>query len=215
MRSGKTVAVNELHPLGRLIQAAQDREGWSTRDMEKQAERNGYSMKHSNFSRLKIEPVVAIKASQIQVLASVLGVSEQAVAFAAVESMGVNLDTQAATLEDSLRYTTDLSTRDQRLVLSLVTAMRGEKSGTSGQQGKPRTDTGSTARRLAPAGDSRPGQKTEPEYNITELHGHEARSIPVPPREQLAAHPKVKTTREKLDESTGEGDDQSNHRNDA
>lgn len=196
--------MNELHPLGRLIQAAQDREGWSTRDMEKQAERNGFSMKHSNFSRLKIEPVVAIKASQIQVLASVLGVSEQAVAFAAVESMGVNLDAQAATLEDSLRYTTDLSTRDQRLILSLVTAMRDEKSGTNGRQGNLRTDVSSTARRLAPAGDSRSGQKSDLDDGVIELHGDEARSIPVPPREQLAAHPKVKTTREQLDEETSE-----------
>ncbi|MGP9031522.1 helix-turn-helix domain-containing protein [Glutamicibacter mysorens] len=45
--------------------------------------------------------------------------------------------------------------------------------------------------------------------SITELHGDEARNIPVPPREQLAAHPKVKTKREQLDEETnGESDDQ-------
>lgn len=204
MRSGKTVAVNELHPLGRLIQAAQDREGWSTRDLEKQAERNGHSMKHSNFSRLKIEPVVAIKASQIQVLASVLGVSEQAVAYAAVESMGVNLDAPAATLEDSLRYSTDLSTRDQRLVLSLVAAMRDEKSGTNGQQGRPQAMGTSALRSVAPEGDTRPGQKSDPDDDVIELHGDDARAIPVPPREKLAAHPKVKTKREQLDEESSD-----------
>lgn len=40
--------------------------------------------------------------------------------------------------------------------------------------------------------------------SITELHGDEATAIPVPPREQLAAHPKVKTRREQLDEETSE-----------
>ncbi|MFK0082754.1 hypothetical protein [Glutamicibacter sp. NPDC090743] len=222
--------MNELHPLGRLIQAAQDREGWSTRDMERVAERNGYSMKHSNFSRLKIEPVVAIKASQIQVLASVLGVSEQAVAYAAVASMGVQMDAQDASLENSLRYSTDLSVRDQRLVLSLVSAMRDAESGTDGQRSQSQASETPALRAVAPEGDPRPGQKMKlpdsPEvaiaklrlkqaieadesagYGITERHGDEARSIPVPPRDKLAAHPKVKTKREQLDEETGQSNE--------
>ena len=40
--------------------------------------------------------------------------------------------------------------------------------------------------------------------SITEFHGDGAKAIPVPPREQLAAHPKVKTRREQLDEETDE-----------
>lgn len=200
--------MNELHPLGKLIQAAQDREGWSTRDLERAAERKGHSMKHSNFSRLKIEPVIAIKASQIQVLASVLGVSEQAVAMAAIESMGVRLDSTSASLEDSLRNTTDLSNRDQRLILSLAAAMRDTGSGNIGQHDSPRpdNDTPPRLRAVAPEGDTRPGQKTEPDHGITELHGDEARNIPIPPREQLAAHPRVKTRREQLDEETVDQD---------
>lgn len=201
--------MNELHPLGKLIQAAQDREGWSTRDLERAAERKGHSMKHSNFSRLKIEPVIAIKASQIQVLASVLGVSEQAVAMAAIESMGVQLDSTSASLEDSLRNTTDLSNRDQRLILSLAAAMRDTGSGSIGQHDSPRpdNDTPPRLRAVAPEGDSRPGQKTEPDHGIIELHGDEARAVPVPPREQLAAHPKVKTKREQLDEESDDAYD--------
>ncbi|WIV42554.1 hypothetical protein [Glutamicibacter nicotianae] len=39
---------------------------------------------------------------------------------------------------------------------------------------------------------------------IVELHGDEARNIPVPPREQLAAHPKMKTKREQLNEEIDE-----------
>jgi len=208
------MAVNELHPLGRLIQAAQDREGWSTRDMEKVAERNGYSMKHSNFSRLKIEPVVAIKASQIQVLASVLGVSEQAVAYAAVASMGVQMDSQDASLEDSLRYSTDLSVRDQRLVLSLVSAMQDAESGNNGQRNQHQTNNTSALRAVAPASDPSSGQKTGSGNEVIELHGGEARDIPVPPREKLAAHPRVKTKREQLDEETGDEESQLHDNND-
>ncbi|MGP9034571.1 hypothetical protein ACT17S_16090 [Glutamicibacter mysorens] len=51
-------------------------------------------------------------------------------------------------------------------------------------------------------------EEADPEnFSVVELHGDEARSIPVPPREQLAAHPKVKTKREQLDEET-DSDDQ-------
>lgn len=42
--------------------------------------------------------------------------------------------------------------------------------------------------------------------SITELHGAEARSIPVPERDQLAAKRGVKTRREQLDEETGARD---------
>lgn len=48
------------------------------------------------------------------------------------------------------------------------------------------------------------GGETSEDAVITELHGAEARNIPVPPREKLAAHPKVKTRREQLDEETGD-----------
>ncbi|WP_190263643.1 hypothetical protein [Glutamicibacter nicotianae] len=51
-------------------------------------------------------------------------------------------------------------------------------------------------------------EEADPEnFSVVELHGDEARNIPVPPREQLAAHPKVKTKREQLDEET-DSDDQ-------
>ena len=189
--------MNELHPLGKLIQAAQDREGWSTRDLERAAERKGHSMKHSNFSRLKIEPVIAIKASQIQVLASVLGVSEQAVAMAAIESMGVQLDSTSASLEDSLRNTTDLSNRDQRLILSLAAAMRDTGSGSIGQHDSPRpdNDTPPRLRAVAPEGNPRPGQKTNASADEENIAA---------PRFDLAAHPYFETEHEKFERLHGD-----------
>ncbi|WP_345473697.1 hypothetical protein QMQ05_05620 [Glutamicibacter ectropisis] len=206
--------MNELHPLGKLIQAAQDREGWSTRDLERAAERKGHSMKHSNFSRLKIEPVIAIKASQIQVLASVLGVTEQAVAMAAIESMGVRLDSTSASLEDSLRNTTDLSNRDQRLILSLAAAMRDTGSGSIGQHDNPRpnNDTAPRLRAVAPTSDTRPGQKTGvpddlelalDEHGVQQLHGDDATSH-ARPEQSLAAHHAFETERQKFERLHGE-----------
>lgn len=197
MRVRKIVAVNELHPLGKLIQATQDRENWSTRDMERAAERHGYSMKHSNFSRLKIEPVVTIKASQIKVLAAVLGVSEQTVAMAAIASMGIDLDSHAATLEDSLRQATDLSIRDRNLVIALVSAMQNENSESNGQQ-EPILSSTSTPPRLravAPASDAGSGQKT----GLTEAED----SVTPPPIEQLAAHFPFESEHEKFERLHG------------
>ena len=52
------------------------------------------------------------------------------------------------------------------------------------------------------------GQKTEPDDSIIEFYGAEAEKCPAPPIESLAAHPKVKTRREQLDELTGERDGQ-------
>ncbi|MGO2069630.1 hypothetical protein [Glutamicibacter arilaitensis] len=42
---------------------------------------------------------------------------------------------------------------------------------------------------------------------IVEFHGAEAEKYPAPPIEQLAAHPKVKTRREQLDERTSDSND--------
>ncbi|WP_313813028.1 hypothetical protein [Glutamicibacter sp.] len=199
--------MNELHPLGELIQAAQDRYGWSTRDMEREADKHGLRMAHSNFSRLKLEPVVAIKATQIQALAKVLRISEQTVARAAISSMGVDLDEKLADPGDALRSAADLSERDKRILLSALTAMRQEESSDDAKSNTPKQAHIAPRLRAVEPDSDHPGkeQKTEPEgFSITEIHGAETAKYPVPPIEQLAAHPKVKTTREWLDETTGE-----------
>lgn len=46
--------------------------------------------------------------------------------------------------------------------------------------------------------------------SITELHGAEAAKYPAPPVEQLAAHPKVKTRREQLDEHSDTAENPTN-----
>ena len=201
--------MNQLHPLGKLIQEAQDKYGWSTRDLERQADNHGYSMKHSNFSRLKLDPVVAIKATQIEVLSKVLRRTPRAVADAAIASMGVDPHDSAINLEDAVRSSNDLSMRDRRILLSVIDAMRDDESGTNDQQDSPADpdNNNPTLRAVASTSNPRTGQKNEvEEYGITEIHGDATKDYPVPPIESLAAHPKTKTTRELLDEETSERD---------
>ncbi|WP_434922909.1 hypothetical protein ACR9WD_05830 [Glutamicibacter sp. PAEs-4] len=199
--------MNEIHPLGELIQEVMDRNEWSLRGLSSRADQLGFKMSHSNFGRLKDEPITSMKGETIKMLAKVLKVPEARVATAILDSMGVANDgsQERVALTDFVRTSSEVSARDQRILLSVIGAMRDDESGSNGQPERDNPDsTGPHLRTVASEGNARPGQKTAPGYGITELHGEEARSIPVPPRERLAAHPKVKTKREQLDEETGE-----------
>ena len=211
--------MNESHPLAQLIQETQDRNGWSTRDLERIADRHGYSMKHSNFSRLKSEPVVAIKASQIRILSKVLGVSEQLIARAAINSMGVDLDATDIGIRDVLRSSNELTSRDRRILLSVIDAMHDDESGTNAEHTQPQTNTPPRLRAVAPTDHPGQGQKTTPADNssagddielqldqlgIKQLHGSEAEEFPVPGEQDLAALKDYETDREKFDRIHGE-----------
>ncbi|MBD4504546.1 hypothetical protein GUG79_25875, partial [Xanthomonas citri pv. citri] len=80
------------HSLGLLIASAQERNGWSLRDLAARADRAGYDLSHASFARLKSTPVTSIKGENITMLALVLKVPVAHVATAALESMGVELD---------------------------------------------------------------------------------------------------------------------------
>jgi len=77
-------------------------------------------------------------------------------------------------------------------------------------------------RSVAPAGDAGPGQKTGPrgyeaedaldQHGITQISGPDAENIPVPPLEQLAAHPNLKSAREKWEEIHGERGEENQER---
>ena len=193
----ETVAVNKLHPLGKLIQESQDKHGWSTRDLEREADGHGYSMKHSNFSRLKLEPVVAIKATQIEILSKVLRQSQRAIATAAIESMGVDLGGSAVRIEDAIRSSQEFSTRDRRILLSVVDVMRDDESGSNEDQDEPETNPPGP-RALRAVGSGREvvaGQKIDPE---------DPEYLKPLEREQMAAHPNVKLHRDKFDEIYGD-----------
>ncbi|MEV8180300.1 helix-turn-helix transcriptional regulator [Specibacter sp. NPDC078692] len=116
--------MNATHPLGELIQSAQDKNGWSTRDLQRRAESLGLDMKHSNFSRLKNQELVSIKGTVIHALADVLQVPVHRVAQAAMASMGVEVPVTQPALEDVVRDSQEFSARDRQIIQGLVDTIR-------------------------------------------------------------------------------------------
>lgn len=115
----------ELHPLGKLIDEVQRRNGWSLRALQKRGEDLGlHRVSHANLGRLKGEPLVSVKGSNIKELSAVLGVPESVVARAALASMGVTLPREAATPEEAVWADVTLSERDKRVVLAALRTMR-------------------------------------------------------------------------------------------
>ena len=120
----RLVAMNDMHSLGRLIASAQERNGWSLRDLAARAERAGYDMSHTSFARLKSTPVTSIKGENITMLALVLKVPVAHVATAALESMGVELDSGLhRSVLDVVQESPDLSTYDQELLTAVLRVM--------------------------------------------------------------------------------------------
>lgn len=120
----RLVAMNDMHSLGRLIASAQERNGWSLRDLAARAERAGYDMSHTSFARLKSTPVTSIKGENITMLAIVLKVPVAHVATAALESMGVELDSALhPSVLDVVQESPDLSTYDQELLTAVLRVM--------------------------------------------------------------------------------------------
>lgn len=187
-------SVNEIHPLGELIQEVMDRNAWSLRGLSSRADRLGFKMSHSNFGRLKDEPITSMKGETIKMLAQVLKVPEARVAAAILDSMGVANDGSQDHLDlaDFVRTSSEVSARDQRILLSVIGAMRDDESGSNGQPAPANNDAPPRLRAVAPEGDARPGQKTKPEQSI-DISIHD-----------LAAHPYFETEHEKFERLHGE-----------
>lgn len=192
--------MNEIHALGALLQEAMDRNGWSLRALSARADARGFKMSHSNFGRLKDEPVTSMKGETIKMLSQVLQVPESRVAAAALASMNIDLPTveDQRPLLDLVLSSNELSARDQRILLSVISAMRDNESGTDGQPDPeaPKASKPPRLRAVAPASDPSAGQKT----GLTEAED----KVTPPPIEQLAAHFPFETEHEKFERLHGE-----------
>lgn len=83
--------VTKKHPLGGLIQAVQQANGWSDRDLELRA--GGLpGMGKSNLSKLKNQPIRSVRGSTIKNLARLLAVPERLVARATLASLEDPID---------------------------------------------------------------------------------------------------------------------------
>lgn len=119
-----TQTQQQMHRLGQLIQDAQDRNGWSLRELEARAAEHGLEMSHTGFARLKNDELTQLRGSTIRLLAVVLGVGEYTIAQAALESMGVSLPTDHS-VESAIEQAPGISQRDRKILLSTLEVMRG------------------------------------------------------------------------------------------
>lgn len=178
--------MNDMHALGRLIQDAQDRNEWSLRDLQERATARGYRMSHTNFGRLKTEPVLSVKGENISMLAQVLRVRVSTVVEAVLESMDLPYSGPSSpSVLDAVLQSNEISEYDQELLVAQLRVMLGrQKAGTHGAHHEHHQHDEHPAageRRVAGA-----GQKTGGRY-------------PVPADFDLAAHPPMTMARDAQD----------------
>lgn len=186
--------------LPELIDLAVSKHKTSVRQMSFTAQKNGYRVTATTLNQIRNGSYKSKPSKEtLAAIAWLAGVDETLVFAAAGQPV------PGPPLADELPPGADLlSPKSRKAVVEMVRVLVDLEAGSNGKQQDSDPDNGTGPRGMAPAGNSRSGQKTPADEGVIELHGDEARSIPVPPREKLAAHPTVKTRREQLDEETGE-----------
>lgn len=223
------MVVNETETLKGLIEMAIERHQTSARQLAFKAQEAGFKIVYTTINQIR-NGIYKSKPSEVtlKAIAYLAGV-EESVAFTAagqpvpgppladelppgadnlspksrkavVEMVRVLVDLE--TINNDTRTILETGREQNRHKLDKFKAdMRAERD--SWDANDPDGSKQKTLDNLRQAALARGGETSE-DAVITELHGAEARNIPVPPREKLAAHPKVKTKREQLDEETGD-----------
>lgn len=130
------IPVNAPHPLSHLIQSIEDGQGWTDRELSRRINNAGHTMSHSYIGKLKNHPIQSVTAGMVRALAAGLGISETVVSIAALESMGVHIDTsREAGLDVAISTERSLTDYDKRLLRAVVKEMRtdGEQPGRNDQ----------------------------------------------------------------------------------
>ncbi|MGP5383409.1 hypothetical protein ACTXL8_14680 [Glutamicibacter arilaitensis] len=223
--------MNDTETLKGLIEMAVERHQTSARQLAFKAQDAGLKITYTTLNQIRSNTYKSVPGDQtIRAIAWLAGV-EDSVAFTAAGQpvpgppLADELPPGADNLSpksrkavvEMVRVLVDLETtsNDTRTILEtgrehdrhkldkFKADMRAERD--SWDANDPDGSKQKTLDNLRQAALARDGETSE-DAVITELHGDEARSIPVPPRERLAAHPKVKTRREQLDDE-GASDD--------
>lgn len=120
-----------MNELGKLITSVQERNDWSDRDLQVRAKQLGLTaLSKSYFSRWRNSPVNPIKSSNILDMAAVPRLSEAAVAQAALQSMGIHLNSAGtSSIDTALDRDVNLSARDKTFVRALLGAMDTAEKG--------------------------------------------------------------------------------------
>lgn len=196
------MVVNDTDSLKGLMEMAVERYDTSIRQLAFKAHEAGFKVTYTTLHQIRSGKYKSIPGEQtVRAIAYLAGV-EDSVAFTAAGQ-----PVPGPPLADELPPGADnLSPKSRKVVVEMVRVLVDLEAGNHAQRTPDSNDTPTQLRAVASAGDTSSGQKTGPDDSIIEFHGAEAEKYPAPPIEQLAAHPKVKTRREQLDEYTGEHD---------
>lgn len=193
-----------------LVLKAVNRHDTSGRQLAMIAQGHGFDITVTTINHLKAGTYKYKPSSEtIRAIAWLAGVDD-AVAFAAAGQ-----PIPGPPLSDELPPGADnLSPKSRKAVVEMVRVLVDLEAGHHAQHA---SDTGTKSqplRAVASTGNAGPGQKTEPrsyeaedaldQHGISQISGSDAENIPVPPLEQLAAHPNLKSEREKWEEIHGE-----------
>lgn len=191
-----------------LAELAVSKRDASGRRLAELAQNEGFALASTTFNHIRAGRYKSVPTDEtIRAIGWLAGVSDE-VAFAAAGQKAPGLP-----LADELPPGADyLSPKARKTIIDLTRVLIEYEAESHGSNDSTEdTHKHHTLRAVAPTGDTSQGQKTEPEGSIIEFHGAETEKYPAPPIESLAAHPKVKTVREQLDEHADEhGEDSQN-----
>ena len=186
-----------------LMEMAVERHDKSVRQLAFMAQDAGHKATYTTLNQIRSGTYKYTPGeATIKAIAYLAGV-EESVAFTAAGQ-----PVPGPPLADELPPGADnLSPKSRKAVVEMVRVLVDLETGSNAQRTPDSNDTPTQLRAVAPTSAPDAGQKTGPDDSIIEIHGAEAEKYPVPPIKQLAAHPKVKTRREQLDEQTGDHDE--------
>jgi hypothetical protein len=109
------------NPLGELVDAVCEANGWARADVWRWSEAHGGGLRKSNTGRLCTDdPLDSISAARIFDLAAALRVSPARVALAALEAMGVSVTTTDRTTAEVVASDPQLSVPTKRAILAIL-----------------------------------------------------------------------------------------------
>lgn len=194
------MVVNGTDNLKSLVEMAVARHDKSVRQLAYLAQEAGHKVTYTTLNHIRSGTYKSTPGEPTLRAIAYLADVEDSVAFTAAGQ-----PVPGPPLADELPPGADnLSPKSRKAIVEMVRVLVDLETGSNAQRTPDPNDAPTQLRAVAPTSNPSPGQKTGPDDSIIEFHGAEAEKYPAPPIEQLAAHPKVKTQREQLDEQTSD-----------
>ena len=190
-----------MHELGRYLQRKIDDKGWTTAELARRAgvsRQTVYNLITDTREFMDQTP----QRKTINALADALSVTPMEILTVSAQALGIPIE--ALPPEEILSSVTN------EQILTELSSRLSRSKGLDNESTSTNSPEPRTLRPVAPAGDTRLGQKTNPEdLGVTELFGEEAKNYPLPDLDQMAAHPYFKSKNEKWEEAYGERGEES------